>query len=360
MADEIEKKKRISAGALSQARALLDVARTFGGPSAEQRRAIREKIETEIAETISESRPADDSVPAVFAALDAMSRWSLPKRTFFTALIFAAAFAIDASAPRELSILGVYLLPIVVVAWAFPDPSAWVVEIACGIAICSIEEVNAPSYSSTSLLVVSIAFRALFFAAVAIAAHDVKRAHRVLEVRSERDPLTGLLNRRGFEKAARLEIERARRHHRPIALAFLDIDDFKRINDQRGHWTGDRVLQLVGQTLLGGRQLDVAARVGGDEFVILMPETSTRGAQMAVERLRRSFHASARSFGVRATFTTGVATFARPPRHVGALLAEADRLLFEGKRTQKGSVRSRIAADTESEDPLGLTLRAIH
>lgn len=239
MGNEIERKK--SRTQASQTRALLDVARNLGGPSDAQRRTIREKIEAEIADAISDAHEKEDAVPLVFATLDAVARWSMLKRSLLTVALFGAAFAIDATAPRELSILGVYLVPIVIAAWCFPDPSAWVIEAVCGLGICAIEEVNAPIYSSTSLLAVSILFRALFFAAVAIATHDVKRAHRVLELRSERDPLTGLLNRRGFEKAARVEIDRARRHHRPIALAFLDIDDFKRINDQTGHAAGDRI-----------------------------------------------------------------------------------------------------------------------
>jgi diguanylate cyclase (GGDEF)-like protein len=302
----------------------------------------------------------DDGVPAIFAALDALAKWSTLKRSILIAILFGVAFAIDATAPRELSILGVYLVPIVITAWCFPDSSAWMIEGVCGLGICAIEEVNAPIYSSTSLLAVSILFRAMFFAAVAIASHDVKRAHRVLELRSERDSLTGLLNRRGFEKAARAEIDRARRHHRPIALAFLDIDDFKRINDQKGHAAGDRILQLVGTILMRGRKFDLVARIGGDEFVILMPETSEHGAQIAIERIRRSFFATSRSLGVRTDFTTGVAAFSRAPRHVAALLAEADRLLFQGKRTQKGSVRTRVAQEAPIEDPLGLMLRAIH
>lgn len=111
---------------------------------------------------------------------------------------------------------------------------------------------------------------------------------------------------------------------------------------------------------MGGRKFDLVARIGGDEFVILMPETSERGAQIAVERLRRSFHASSRALGVHTNFTTGVAAFSRAPRHVAALLAEADRLLFQGKRAQKGSVRTRVAEDAPLEDPLVLMLRAIH
>jgi diguanylate cyclase (GGDEF)-like protein len=358
MANDIDKKK--DDAPVSQTRALLEVARNGGGPSEAQRRSIREKIEAEIADAMREERAKEDSVPTAFAHLEAIAQWSTLKRALLTMLLFGVAFTIDAIAPRELSILGVYLVPIVIVAWCFPDPSSWMIETVCCFGICAIEEVNAPPYGSTTLLAVSVLFRGLFFAAVAIATHEVKRAHRILELRSERDPLTGLLNRRGFEKATRVELDRARRHRRPIALAFLDIDDFKRINDQKGHAAGDRILQLVGTTLMRGRKFDLVARIGGDEFVILMPETSERGAQVAVERIRRGFHASARSVGVRADFTAGAAAFSRAPRHVESLLAEADRLLFEGKRTRKGSVRTRVGNESQIDDPLALVLRAIH
>lgn len=350
MAKEIENEKRNIHEASSPARLLLDAARTSGGPSPAQRQAIRESIEREI---------AGDAVPGVFTVLDVIARWSAPKRALLAAVLFGAAFAIDCEAPRELSILGIYLLPIVVVAWTFPDPIAWVIEAFGGVAICFIEEINSQMYASRPLLLVSILFRGFFFVAVAIAIHDVKRAHRVLELRSEQDPLTGLLNRRGFQKAASLELERARRHHRPIALAFIDVDDFKRINDIHGHATGDRVLQIVGDTLLSGRKLDLVARIGGDEFVILMPETTERGAQIAVERLHQRFQQNMHHARIRATFTTGVATFARPPRRVESLLAEADHLLGDGKRSAKGSVRSRATLKSDDE-PLSLTPRAVH
>ena len=101
-----------------------------------------------------------------------------------------------------------------------------------------------------------------------------------------RDSLTGLYNRQFFTEVAEKEIARARRHKRPLALAFFDIDNFKRINDTRGHQAGDELLQqIAGAILENCRNSDLAARWGGDEFVILLPETSQAGAQLLADRI---------------------------------------------------------------------------
>ena len=122
----------------------------------------------------------------------------------------------------------------------------------------------------------------------------------ILERRNERllnrlageartDALTGLLNRRGFDERALIELAHAKRERRPIAIAAFDIDHFKDINDEWGHQTGDRVLARVG-ALLGaeGRDIDVAARLGGEEFVVLLPGDDWAGAERFTERVRRA------------------------------------------------------------------------
>lgn len=295
-----------------------------------------------------------EDVPAVFSFFDRLAAQSARVRGAVVLASWILSFALDAAAPRELSILGIYLVPVALTSWLCADPLAWIVLTFAGFGACVIEAANGIGYGSSVLLAVAVIFRAAFFAVVGIAGHDVKRAHRVLEQRSERDTLTGLLNRRGFRKAATLEIERARRHHRPLCVAYLDLDDFKRVNDAFGHGMGDRLLAIVGRTLGGGRRLDVAARVGGDEFVVLMPETNEEGARAAIERLRRKFASAVEREGIHASFTTGIAAFERPPKRLEALLEEADRLLASGKN-EKGSVRVKHA-DPER----GVASRKLH
>jgi diguanylate cyclase (GGDEF)-like protein len=102
---------------------------------------------------------------------------------------------------------------------------------------------------------------------------------------SRHDALTGLPNRRAYEERLRHEVARARRHHRPLALCLLDLDGFKGVNDGLGHPAGDRVLRAVADAIRVTRAADEGFRIGGDEFAVLLPETTARGAVSSVQRV---------------------------------------------------------------------------
>jgi diguanylate cyclase (GGDEF)-like protein len=155
------------------------------------------------------------------------------------------------------------------------------------------------------------------------------------------DSLTSLANRRAFVEAAWLELERARRHGRPLSLLYIDCDDFKSVNDRLGHVGGDAVLAAVGGTLREAvRGHDTVARLGGDEFGILLPEIDGPGAIALAERLRDQLrqHLSAR--WDRVTFSIGVATFSNPPASVDEMILRADELMYEAKRSGKDGWRA--------------------
>lgn len=127
------------------------------------------------------------------------------------------------------------------------------------------------------------------------AQRELKQALDELNRVANTDPLTELLNRRGFESRADEELSRSERHGRPIGLALFDIDHFKRINDEHGHPVGDVVLREVARRMqAGSRQHDMVARWGGEEFVALFPETTLEEAKLAAERVALSV--SARPF----------------------------------------------------------------
>lgn len=101
-----------------------------------------------------------------------------------------------------------------------------------------------------------------------------------------RDSLTGLYNRHFFREVAEKEIARAKRYQRPLTLVFLDVDGLKKINDTYGHQEGDRILKKIGQVILENcRQSDIPVRWGGDEFLMLLPETGVEEAENLVERI---------------------------------------------------------------------------
>ena len=150
------------------------------------------------------------------------------------------------------------------------------------------------------------------------------------------DPLTSLSNRRAFVEAAWLELERGRRHGRPLSLLYIDCDDFKLVNDRLGHVAGDAVLSAVGATLRQAvRGLDTVARLGGDEFGVLLPEVDRAGAVALADRLRVQLRETLSGRGDAVTFSIGVATFLRPPASVDEMILRADELMYQAKRSGK-------------------------
>jgi diguanylate cyclase (GGDEF)-like protein len=173
-----------------------------------------------------------------------------------------------------------------------------------------------------------------------------------LQERATVDDLTALANRRALCETVTGEIERSRRFHHHLSLAYLDIDNFKGVNDRAGHATGDRVLiTLASVARATVRSVDTVARVGGDEFVILMPETGAAAASSLVERVREAFSRSAVVAGVPVTCSIGLATFGRIPASVEEMLDTADELMYEAKAAGGDIVRKGSADSRRGPEP---------
>jgi diguanylate cyclase (GGDEF)-like protein/putative nucleotidyltransferase with HDIG domain len=146
---------------------------------------------------------------------------------------------------------------------------------------------------------------------------------------AHRDPLTELLNRRGFEDAFDVELERARRAEAPLSLIVGDLDRFKRVNDDLGHAAGDAALRDVAATIdAAKRRADLSARIGGEEFAVLAADSDEHGAYMLAERIRREIEES----HDRLTVSFGIATFPLHGQSSEAMLRAADQALYAAKR----------------------------
>lgn len=167
----------------------------------------------------------------------------------------------------------------------------------------------------------------------------LRAANEVIEKLARTDPLTLLVNRRGLEEAIAHERDRAERTGEPLSVVALDLDRFKRVNDTWGHAVGDRLLSAVGEALRAGvRPYDVAARMGGEEFLLVLPATRRERAAEVAERLRaRVAELVVEGLPERVTSSAGVAEHARGET-TEALLERADAALYEAKRLGRDRV----------------------
>ena len=175
---------------------------------------------------------------------------------------------------------------------------------------------------------------------------DSQRRTRDLELLATMDPLTDVYNRRHFEKLASLEFARAQRHKRPASILMIDIDHFKRINDAFGHEMGDWIIKMVVTSLNSvKRDTDILGRVGGEEFAIILPETSIDAATTFADRVRNTIHAHSLRIGDSAlelTISVGVAELSESLHTVGDLMRVADKALYDAKN----GGRNRVVAAT--------------
>lgn len=243
----------------------------------------------------------------------------------------------------------IYIVPIAFAAWAAgTGASALCALLATGVE-GYVSWVDGPR-AATWVLAVSILSELFVFLG---AAYTFSRLRWHLEFErhiSRTDPLTGIGNPRAFEEVAARELARLQRRPAPLSVAFFDLDDFKSVNDARGHAAGNHLLRVVGETLRTAvRAADFVARVGGDEFVLLLPDTDAETCRSVVERLRIRLREAVVGAGFATTFSIGAVTFHEPPDTSDLLLAASDRAMYVVKHGAKDGVRyeelgARVAA----------------
>jgi len=171
---------------------------------------------------------------------------------------------------------------------------------------------------------------------------ELEAANRALDLQARTDALTGLLNRRGFETQMAFAVALARRSSRPLSLITVDVDHFKRVNDTYGHEAGDEVLRRLARTLESRlRGSDVVARLGGEEFVALLPDTDLNGAQSIAQALVTAMAEQQDPVVGTITVSAGVATMRGAEDNGAAMLRRGDAALYEAK----GQGRNRVCVE---------------
>jgi len=239
----------------------------------------------------------------------------------------------------DLRVYPLYFVPVSLVCWrlgrnagiAFAALSALVWELANALAGMDRAGIAVLAWN-TAVQLLSFLFIAVLMAEL----HDRLDREKTL---ARTDALTGLPNASALRERAELEVERARRWRRPLSVAVVDLDHFKAVNDTFGHAKGDEVLRAAAAALRSPlRSTDLAARAGGDEFVLLLPETDEAGARTVLEDARERVEEAMRKGGWAVGASIGSAT-SDSPRDAADLLREADARMYAVKKARKAGVR---------------------
>ncbi len=276
-------------------------------------------------------------MPLTIRLLDYLSRRSRGSIWLFTLLTVVGIGVIDYLTGMVLTVAFFYLLPVSVAGWALGRRPGWIIAI---LSAAVLEGAQVLSGESGWLLILWNAVARLgVFLVVANLIAEFRHLLRHQTELSLTDPLTDASNRRALQEAAERELQAMRGQGQPLSFAYLDVDNFKTVNDTLGHAAGDRVLITVAETLrskLWGS--DVMARLGGDEFGILMPRTEASSARRVLLRLMSALREEVKRQNWPIDFSVGVVTCTEAPPDVDSLIRLGDELMYAAKRAGKSRI----------------------
>ena len=238
----------------------------------------------------------------------------------------------------ELSFSLFYLIPISLIAWTVNER----VGLAFSFLSAGIWQVvdiwSGNQYSSVFPYIWNTIVRLGFFM-LPVFMIRLNRAIEHERMLARTDFLTGVLNARFFRELAQMEINRSRRYKRTFTIAFIDVDNFKTINDTFGHTEGDTVLRAIATNIKTHlRKTDFVARVGGDEFVVLLPETNKQTAPIVMSNMQHALLKEMDENGWSVTFSIGVLTLTAPQISVDEMLGRVDQLMYVVKNGSKNNI----------------------
>ena len=300
-----------------------------------------------------------DTQPAIFALLAAAGVFVLVVHDLLpTGALGTAKFVLEGSVAVTFATLLVVLtgrdqspffftFPLIVGGAALvvsPRITFGLAAAACIAYLFAIAPPGAGGLPPRTVAIVGINVTALILLAYVamVIAREQRRARDAAIRLSTIDPLTGLFNRTFFFAAVEREIARSARSGRGFCLLMMDLDELKTINDRHGHFFGDRVLRGVGEVIrLGGRRIDTSARYGGDEFVVLLPETDPTGAYVLAEKIRlgvADLRVDVAGSMIQPSVSIGVVSYPEDGRTSDELMITADASMYHSKRAGKNRV----------------------
>ena len=278
-----------------------------------------------------------------------LARLPKPIAALLTVLGVLVVAEVDFISGVELRIYPLYYLPIAFAAWYVGR--AWtVVAVALStLAWAGANYLAGLQFTGPGVWLFNTAMLGTSFLVVGLLLAQLKLALTHEKQLSRLDPLTSLLNARAFHEEAARVVSVARRKNRPVTIAYIDLDDFKGLNDTHGHHEGDEMLRQVAAAIRACTRIsDVAARMGGDEFVLLLPETGHNEARLSLDRLRGVLVKALAKAPHPVTASIGAVVFDTVTGSVDAMVRAADQSMYAAKAAGKDRLVLDTAADPEA------------
>jgi diguanylate cyclase (GGDEF)-like protein len=279
----------------------------------------------------------------------ANEEWILLKWLPVGAVLILLTGLLDLATGYEISFSLFYLGPIALLTWQLGRTVGLISSVFCAVVWFVADVQSGHVHSSSVVHIWNAGIRLGFFVIVTMLLSSLKVALDAEKKVARFDYLTGVANSRFFREALNAEIQRIARHRRPFTLAYIDLDNFKTVNDRFGHPEGDRALRAIAAEIARNvRNIDVVGRIGGDEFVLLLPESDGEGSRASIGRIQTNLLAEMERHGWPVTFSIGLVTCSTGSLTADALVKMADDLMYSVKTQGK----NRIAhADAENLTP---------
>ena len=232
-----------------------------------------------------------------------------------------------------------YTLPIVYITWYNSKIEGIIFSFLSAIVWFIADYFARPLSPDIFLIVWNSFLRFGFFLIVTILLSELKKLSNRERAIARHDFLTNAWNRMAFFELSEIEIARANRYKKPLSIAYIDLDNFKKVNDEQGHEEGDRVLKEVSLTVSRHiRKSDIFSRIGGDEFTVLLPETDSLEGHRLIERIKNQLTIVADENQWPSTYSIGIVSFISTPKSVEEMINVADTLMYSVKRTSKNRI----------------------
>jgi len=240
----------------------------------------------------------------------------------------------------ELAFSLFYVVPVSLVTWRIGRRLGIIASFASAFVWLAADVAAGDTYSHPLIPIWNTLIRLSFFIMITLLLSALRSGMAREEELARTDNLTGAVNSRRFFELTQMEIDRLQRYGHPLTLAYIDLDNFKTVNDQFGHPSGDEVLRnVVSYTKKHLRKIDVIARLGGDEFALLLPETDQKSASVALPKLQNGLLEAMRQNSWPITFSIGVLTCTASPPATEELVKLADNLMYSVKHDGKNAIK---------------------